>query len=62
MLLISVYLGKLPIEMSMDGFAWQQDQVDILISTNQALQILYLKHDATKSAIMDNKLTKSMKI
>ena len=62
MLLISVYLGKLPLEMSTDGFAWQQDQVDILISTNQTLQILYLKHDATKSAIMDNKLTKSMKI
>ena len=29
---------------SMNGFSYNQKQVDILISKNQALQILYLKH------------------
>ena len=41
-------------------------QVDILISKNQALQILYLKHHdniyKTLENIMDKKLTKSTKI
>ena len=35
-------------------------QVDILISKNQALQMLYLKHHVYK-IIMDKKLTKSKK-
>ena len=42
-----------------------QKQVDILISINQALQILHLKHHdnvyKTSYFIMDKKLTKSMK-
>ena len=39
-------------------------QVDILISKNQVLQILCLKHHVYKTSyiIMDKKLTKSMKI
>ena len=39
-------------------------QVDILISINQVLQVLYLKHHVYKTSliIMNNKLTKSTKI
>ena len=46
------------------GQGYKHKQVDILISKNQALQIIYLKHhdNVYKIAIMDKKLTKSMKI
>ena len=50
------------------GFAepvtYTQEKVDIFISQNQALQILYLKHHVYKTyeIIMDKKLMKSTKI
>ena len=43
---------------------WIDWQFDILISKNQALQMLYLKHHVHRTSwiIMDKKLTKSAKI